>query len=198
MGVKIAHGVGHQPEGELGHVLGAFLAAPAQPVFNQAHAPGHAVGVGVFQIVHPLGEGLAQRGQAVVGEHLLNAVQKGDVPVGAQQGGADLPVLKQDGEDVLNEGEAVFVEGAHRVGADGVQNLLEQLVLHAFQHIINIGIVQVEGGAVDVHQVHQLLHRHLVHALLGHQLGKTVAQLGLGAADAPVRLFLHGCASFHL
>ena len=48
MGVKIAHGVGHQPEGELGHVLGAFLAAPAQPVLDQAHATGHAVGVGVF------------------------------------------------------------------------------------------------------------------------------------------------------
>src|SRR5699024_6294467 len=139
-------------------------------------------------IVHPLGKSFAQGSQAVLRKHLLDAVQKADVPVGAQQGGTDFPVVEQNGKDILDERKTVFVEWTDRMGPDGVQDFIEQLVLHAFQHIVDVGVVQIEGGTVDVHQVHQLFDGHLVDTFLGHQLGKTMPQQRLGAADAPVRL----------
>ena len=34
-------------------------------------------------------------------------------PLGPEQGGADVPVFRKDGENILDEGEAVFIEGAY-------------------------------------------------------------------------------------
>lgn len=90
-----------------------------------------------------------------------------------------------------DKGKAALVKGADRVGVDGAQDVLEQFVLDAFQHMVNVGVVQVEGRTVDVHQVGQFLYCHFLHAFLFHQQGKAVPQLGPCARDAPVRLLLH-------
>ncbi len=67
----------------------------------------------------------------------------------------------------------------------------EQRVLDLGEHGIDIGVVQVEGGAVDIHLLHELLDGDLSDGLALHQAGETRAQLRAGFADAPVKLFSH-------
>ncbi len=178
---------GNEGGGAFCHVLGGLGAAPGQPVLDEAHAPCHAEGVAVGHIRL----GALQGGENVLGEHFLNAVEKANVPPRAQQSGADVPVGKENGKDILQKVQIAPLEPPGEGGLHGVEDLVIQFLFHAFQHVGNVPVVEVEGGTVDVHQLHQLGDRHLVDALLPHQLGQPLAQQSPGAPHPAVWFSLH-------
>ena len=91
------------------------------------------------------------------GKDVLNPVQEGDVTVGSQEGGANIPVFRENGENVLDEREAVFIEWTYRMGMDPLRDLPGQFVISIFHHVLDIRIVQIEGGAVDIHFFYEFL-----------------------------------------
>ena len=123
IGIKSTQRIHDEFKCKLRHVLWTDRRFFRQPGLDQADAAGETEGVVVCQVVHLLRKCLLQCVQAVLGEERFDPVQEGDVAVGPEQGGADVPVFRKDGENILNEGEAVFIEGTYRMRMDQILNL---------------------------------------------------------------------------
>ena len=93
-------------------------------------------------------------------------------------------------------GLALLLKGAHRVDVHRRVYLVEQFLFHRRQQVEDVVVVQIKGGAVDVRQVHQFLHRHLAGALLLHELRQRPPYLLAGAPDTPVPRLIHGLSPF--
>ena len=66
----------------------------------------------------------------MLGEDILNPVQKRDITVGTQESGADIPVFREDGKNILDERKAVFVERTYRMGMDQIFDVSGQFVFN--------------------------------------------------------------------
>ena len=60
-----------------------------------------------------------------------------------------------------------------------------------FQHIADIRIVQIKGGAVDIHRFDQFFHGNVIDIFFFHQAGQSGTELGFGFPDTPVGAFFH-------
>ena len=102
----------------------------------------------------------------------------------------------KDGKDLLDESKALLLKGAHRVDVHRRVYLVEQFLFHRRQQVEDVVVVQIKGGAVDVRQVHQFLHRYLAGAILLHALRPRPPYLPAGAPDTPVPRLVHGLSPF--
>ena len=80
-------------KGKTGHILGTFLVAAGQPHFDHTHTAKGEEGVEILEILLFLREGFFKNLQAVPGKDIFDPLEKGNVSIGSQKGGADLTVF---------------------------------------------------------------------------------------------------------
>ena len=56
---------------------------------------------------------------------------------------------------------------------DDGKELIHQTVFCLFEQVINIGVMQIKGGAVDVNQIRQFPYGNIFHRFLLHELNES-------------------------
>ena len=98
---------------------------------------------------------------------LFDGAEKGDVPVRAHQRCTEWRIFGENGKGAVQKLKK-FIRS--QIGGEffvhGIRKLFQKPLFRLLQQVVNVGVVQIKGGAVDVHQICQLPHRDLLDALL--------------------------------
>lgn len=74
---------------------------------------------------------------------------------------------------------------------DDFQDLFLEVVFYGFQHVVDVCVVEVEGGTVDVDFFYQFFYGDFFDAFVLHEFGEAGAELGFGFSYAAVGFFGH-------
>ena len=72
---------------------------------------------------------------------------------------------------------------------EGFQNIFHQFPLDALEHLVDVGVMQVESGTVDINLINQFFYRDFLDIFLLHQPGKTGSKLCTGLSHPAIHFF---------
>ena len=70
-------------------------------------------------------------------------------------------------------------------------DLFLQFRLNGFQHLINVCIMEIKCGTIDIHFFYQFFYGNFFQTFCLHQFCKSGSQLGFCFSDSPVSFLFH-------
>lgn len=178
------------PVNQAGHMFRRVLLATGQPGLDESDAAVEAEGIKVIHIMGISGKLAEEIGQYGFSHQLFDLSHKDHISVGPHKSHTEFFVLIQDGQQF---------DGEFQRRSSGVMggemslyrflNFVHQFIFDTFQHLINVCVMKVEGGAIDIDFLYQFFYGNFFDAFFLHQCGQSGTKLRPCFTDAAICFF---------
>ena len=131
--------------------------------------------------------------QHCICDQFFYTIHESHISILSKKCDTNILIMIQDRKYLLNKRirALLIIKRIQRIVCHQMRDFLHQFSLYGFQHLIDICIVKIKCGAVDINFFYQFLYRNFLNTLLLHKTGKPRSQLCLGLTYSSVNFFRH-------